>query len=971
MKTKNGKRNKKNNYFDIVAIKKWIFKSKFNTIMTIINIVGLALGTYAIGFLTAAVLFIFFDIFMFGLHYILNKGTASQKRKKKKMALMILLVLIILGLISVITFIIIIIKDAPKFDPQQLYTKEASTLYDKNGEVITTLGSEQRIKVSYEEIPKVLENAIIATEDSRFRKHNGFDLPRFAKATLTQLISHSGGGASTITMQVAKNAYTSPISSGWEGIKRKFTDIYLSVFKIEKTYTKNEILEFYVNSYYMGGGAYGVEQACQNYFGKSVSDINLSEAAMIAGLFKGGNAYDPYLYPENTEARRQTVLSLMVRHGYITEEEREEALKLTVSDIVKDYTKVESGNTTNYYAYQGFIDTVVEEVKSRTKKETGEEQNPYQIPMEIYTTMDRSKQSFLDDIMNGVTYKWENDYVQSGMVVVDTNTGEIVAVGAGRNKRAVGTYNYATMIKNQIGSTAKPLFDYGPAFEYNNWSPAQPLPDEEYSYSTGDNLHNWDSKFKGYMTLREALKLSRNIPALKTFQQVSNKKIYEFVKNLGLSPEDSNGLIHEAHSIGGYNGESPLTLSAAYASFANGGTYIEPHSFTKITYKDSDDEFNVNPITRKVMSDSTAYMVTDVLMDTAAYTTGANKVNGVSYANKTGTSNFNSATKRAWKLPDNAVNDLWVAGYSRDYAIALWYGYDSVEKGYTNKMSSGQNTKLFKAVIKGIFTGTSSFTMPSSVMEVTVEKETSTPLLASEYTPDNLKTTEVFKVGTEPTEVSNRFSKLDNVKSLKATNEGSTVKLTWDAVTSSAIDETAIRNEFSNIFKSSKYLDSFVSSRMNYIHNYIGSISYNVYKKENDGSLKLLGNTTNTNYTDSNPDTNNTYVVKTVYTIFKSNMSTGAETSIKSTKTNSIINAQINGDSNIILSVGTPYNEPAHPIIILENGIDITSKATITKTISGPKNIVDTNIEGTYTITYDISYNGYTDQLTKTIQVKP
>ena len=968
---KTNTKNKNNKHFDFNTIKKWIFKSRFNFMLTIINIIGLLLGIRIFGFITSVILFAIFDAIMLTLYWILNKGTANQKKKKKKIALMVLLGLIIFMLISSIIFIIIIIKDAPKFDPQQLYTKEASTLYDKNGEIITTLGSEQRIKITYDQIPKVLEDAIIATEDSRFRKHNGFDLPRFAKATITQLIRHGGGGASTITMQVAKNAYTSPVSSGWEGIKRKFTDIYLAVFKIEKTYTKNEILEFYVNSYYMGGGAYGVEQACQNYFGKSASDINLSEAAIIAGLFKGGNAYDPYLYPENTEARRKTVLSLMVRHGYITEEEKEEALKQTVSDLVKTTTTAETNNNTNFYAYQSFIDTVVEEVKKRTKQETGEEQNPYEIPMEIYTTMDRPKQEYIDNIMNGVTYKWENDYVQSGMVVTDTNTGEIVAVGAGRNKKAVGTYNYATMIKNQIGSTAKPLFDYGPAFEYNNWSPNQPLPDEEYSYSTGDGLHNWDSKFQGYMTLREALKLSRNIPALKTFQQVSNKKIYEFVKNLGLSPEVSNGLIHEAHAIGGYNGESPLTLAAAYASFANGGTYIEPHSFTKIKYKDSDKEFNVNPVTRKVMSDSTAYMITDVLKDTAAYTTGSNNVNGVSYANKTGTSNFTSATKKAWKLPDNAVNDLWVAGYSRDYAIALWYGYDSVEKGYTNKMSSGQNTKLFKAVIKGIFTGTSSFTMPSSVMEVTVEKETSTPLLASEYTPDNLKTTEIFKVGTEPTEVSTRFSQLNNVKNLKATNEGSTVKLTWDAVTSSAINETAIRNEFSNIFKSSRFLDSFVSSRINYNRNYIGDISYNIYKKESSGSLTLLGNTTSTNYTDNNPDTNNTYVVKTVYTIFKANMSSGAETSIKSTKTNSIINAHINGENSIILSTGTPYNEPTNPVIVLENGIDVTSKATITKTITGPKNIIDTNIEGTYTITYNISYNGYSDQLTKTIQIKP
>ena len=543
-------------------------------------------------------------------------------------------------------------------------------------------------------------------------------------------MGQGGGGASTITMQVAKNAYTSPVSSGWEGIKRKFTDIYLATFKIEKTYTKEEIIEFYVNSYYMGGGAYGVEQACQNYFGKSVSEINLSEAAMIAGLFKGGNAYDPYLYPKNTEARRKTVLALMVRHGYISEEERQIADQLTVDDIVKKHN-----SSTEYYAYQSYVDTVVEEVKSRTKKTTGTAQNPYEIPMKIYTNMDPDKQAYIDDIMNGKTYNWENEVVQAGVVVTDTNTGAIVAIGGGRNKTTIGSYNYATMIKNQIGSTAKPMYDYGPAIEYLNISPSLPIVDEKHEYSVGGSLNNWDGKYEGYMTIRNALKVSRNTTALKTFQSVSNKKISQFVSNLNLSPEYENGMLHEAHSVGGYNGESPLSMAAAYAAFANGGTYIEPHSFNKIIYSESGEEFIVTPKTQKAMSEATAYMITDILIDTAAYTTGSNKVNGVTYANKTGTSNFSSEIKKKYNLPNNAVNDLWVAGYSRDYAVAVWYGYDQIYSDYNNKVSSGQNTRLFKAVIKGVLDGKSSFTMPNSVVEIEIETGTTTPMLPSDFTP--------------------------------------------------------------------------------------------------------------------------------------------------------------------------------------------------------------------------------------------
>lgn len=953
---------------NINKIKKWLLKSKFNLFVIILSIIGVALGTYLLGFLFSLILFVVFDVIILGIHWFLNKGTAVQVRKKKKIALILFLILCIIGLVGSIVFATIIVKEAPEFNPENLYTKESSVLYDKDGEIYAKLGAEQRIKITYDQIPQVLIDAIIATEDSRFYTHNGVDLPRFLKASATQLLGRGGGGASTITMQVAKNAYTSPVSNGWEGIKRKFTDIYLAVFKIEKTYTKEEILEFYVNSYYMGGGAYGVEQASQNYFGKSVSELNLSEAAMIAGLFKGGNAYDPYLYPDNTEARRKVVLSLMLRHGYINEEEYNAAKELTVSDIVKKSDKSSSTG----YAYQSFIDTVVEEVKRRTKEETGTEQNPYEIPMEIYTTMDRSKQQYLDDLMNGKNegYKWENDVVEAGIVVTDTNTGAVVAIGAGRDKNAVGTYNYATMIKNQIGSTAKPLYDYAPAFEYNNWSPAQPLPDEEYSYSSGGNLNNWDGKYKGYMDAREALSLSRNVPALKTFKAVKNDKIKEFVTNLGLHPEGNGGIIHEAHSIGGYNGEAPLAIAAAYGAFANGGTYIEPYSFTKITYKDSDKVFTVTPKTQKAMSDSTAYMITSILIDTAVANIGSSKVNGISYALKTGTSNFSSETKRIHNLPANAVNDLWVAGYSRDYSIAIWYGYDEINKDYVNRLSSYQNIRLFKAVSKGVLSGTNSFTMPSSVVEVEIEKETSTPLLASEYTPEHLRKKELFKSGTEPTDVSTRFSKLNDVTNLKATTKGNKVTLTWNAVKSDAIDEVALRNDFSKIFTSEKYLNSFISERINYNNNYIGKISYNIYKKLDDGSLKLLGNTIDTSYEDTTTEKSTTYVVKTTYTIFKNNASDGVETTVTTTENDSIISAELNGDATIILSVGTPFTDLTKPVIVLENSIDVTDKAKITKTITGPSEDIDTSKEGTYTITYKVSYNGFKDTLTKTIQIK-
>ena len=236
-----------------------------------------------------------------------SKGNKKKINKKKLLKIILLAILgcMLLGIIALALFIMIIIKDAPEFNPKNLFTQESSIVYDGNGNEIAKLGTEKREKIEYNAMPQILIDAIVATEDSTFFQHNGFNAARFLKATFSQVLGGGGGGASTLTMQVSKNAYTSNVATGFEGIKRKFTDIYLSIEKIEKTYTKEEIMEFYVNSYYMGGGAYGVEQACQNYFGKSVNNINLAEAAMIAGIYQAPGTYDPTINPEKTEERRK------------------------------------------------------------------------------------------------------------------------------------------------------------------------------------------------------------------------------------------------------------------------------------------------------------------------------------------------------------------------------------------------------------------------------------------------------------------------------------------------------------------------------------------------------------------------------------------------------------------------------------------------------------------------------------------
>ena len=880
LSSKNNNNYMPNHYTKITRRKKKKIPIGFLVILA--SIIVLIIGIFTIGTIKSIV-FIFILNLLYFIPASIKKGKSMdpvlrKKRRKKRIKILLLLMIsgIILMIIALVAFWMYISSHAPNFDPEALFVTEPSILYDKDGNVIGKLGTEKRVIVSYDDLPEVLIDAIVATEDSKFFVHNGVDWKRFLKASVQQVMGHDVSGASTLTMQISKNAYTSKEASGIKGIIRKFTDVYISTSKIEPKYSKEEIFEFYVNSYFLGSNSYGVEQASLTYFGKSAKDLNLAEAAMIAGLFQAPGKYNPYTNPEATEKRRQTVLYLMKRHGYITDTEYKIAKEMTVDKIVKKKENQNAGDDENE-KYQVFIDMVVDEIEEKTDK------NPYTTSMEIYTTMDASKQDYLNDITNGNTYEWENDVVQTGIAVTDVKTGAIVAISGGRNYVALGT-NRATDLKNQIGSTAKPLYDYGPAIEYLNWSTYNLIVDEPISYSDGTSINNWDGQFKGMMTAREALAQSRNIPALKAFQSNNKDNILNFVKGLGLSPESP---LHEAHSIGGYNGENPLSMSAAYAAFGNNGYYTKPYSFTKIIYKDSGEEFVNTPEKTQAMSEETAYMISDMLITTSTQALGGySNINGVKFAAKTGTTNFDDKKKEALGLTNtNAINDYWVVGYNTDYSIAVWYGYDKSSSEYYNKLSSAQHSRLFQAVGKGFFTSNEGFSKPDGVVQVEVETECPEPTLPSEYTPSEFRKTELFIRGTEPTEVSKRFAKLNDVSNLKATSTGNTVTISWDAVNTPEINtENYLRTYYKNIFRNDGSLGHYISSRMSYINNNMGAIGYNVYRKEANGTLTSLGFTESTNFTTTITSSDTyTFVVKTSYSIFKNNMSDGKTVSVKAT----------------------------------------------------------------------------------------
>ena len=868
-----------------------------------------------------------------GFAHLLDK--VKNKPKQKKILNIIIIIILSLGILVMllgIAFLAYVVIKAPKFDVSQLNEKEPSILYDINGNEFERLGTEMREKVTYDELPEVLVDAIVATEDSRFFQHNGFDAPRFLKASLGQLVGHSdAGGASTLSMQVIKNSFTSADDHGIKGIIRKFTDIYLSVFKLEKNYTKEQIIEFYVNNHNLGGNIYGVKQAALAYFNKDIGDLNLAEASIIAGMFKAPNLYKP-TNTDNIKSvtrRRNTVLYLMERHGYITSEERQMATSIPVESLVDYNVSAQNGLS----KYQGYIDTVVDECIEKYKAD------PYTVSMKVYTNLDRSKQDGVDKVMNGESYTWANDTIQSGVSVLDSATGKILAIGAGRNKKGAKELNLATSdeIKRQPGSTAKPLFDYGPLIEYNNASTYgynnngnyKLFIDEPYSYTNGKSINNWDGTFMGAISMRKALSLSRNIPALKAFQQVDNKKIIEFVQNLGIEPEIENGKIHEAHALGAFTGVNSLQMAAAYAAFSNGGYYNEPYSVSKVIFRDTGEEKKHEGVRRQAMSDSTAYMITSILDDVTLIGSG----NLDKVAMKTGTTNFDEKTRKTLGMSDDAIRDSWTIGYTTKTVIGMWYGYTSATKELVNQglychnlKCSTQKDKLFAALAKEVFEkNKEEFKMPSSVVKLGIVAGSNPAKIAGAGYSGAI-TYEYFKKGSEPTSTQTTEENLAAPTNLKAVynSNNNTVSLSWNAVTPP-------------------------SSTSSY-----GTFGYNVYFNNT-----LLGFTSNTSFTvtnQSNPY--GTYKVIAAYKSYDGIRSNAATYELK--KTSSTLRVTYTPIST------TSYNvsDITRYVTVTENGNNVTSKTSNWKltSITGPggASLSTTTLStpGAYTLRYEFTYDG-------------
>lgn len=555
-------------------------------------------------------------------------------------------------------------SSAPKISRSDLTSQSITTIYDDQNRVISRLGAQKREYAKDNQIPKQLRNAVVSIEDRRFYKHHGVDTIRILGAATSNVFGRSAGmqGGSTLTQQLVKLSVFSTAASD-RTLKRKAQEAWLAI-NVEQHFSKSQILDFYINKVYMGNGIYGMQTAAQYYYGKDLNDLDLSQLALLAGMPQSPTYYNPLV--SNTKyatQRRNEVLNAMVRSNYITQSQANQAASESVTaGLDPDHGNISgSGTAVDSKVVDPYVKQVLADLQAQGY-------NPYSDGLKVHTNLDLDAQQHLYDAANK-NVQFQNDKMQAGVAVTDPHNGQIIAMLGGRHTgNVVYGLNRAVQSNRSSGSTAKPLMDYGPAIEYLQWPTFKLIADTRFVFpGTNTVLHDFDKKYKGNMTMREALVQSRNVPAIRALQAVGIKRATSFLDGLGISQKQPYTL---QNGIALYI--SPLQVSAAYAAFANGGTYYKPYYISSITTQDGSVK-QFNPKGKRAMNKATAYMITDMLKgvftDSQGSTTDA-RLNGVNQAGKTGTTNYPENSSQS------GVMDSWMAGYTKNYSIAVWTGYD-------------------------------------------------------------------------------------------------------------------------------------------------------------------------------------------------------------------------------------------------------------------------------------------------------
>lgn len=685
------------------------------------------------------------------------------------------------GFIGLLTFFVVCViaggslfayyvSSVPKLTENKLQSTNSSKIYDANGSLIADLGAEKRESASTDEIPTTLVNAITSIEDKRFFTHRGIDVYRIMGAAVNNLRRSSTQGGSTLDQQLIKLAYFSTNTSD-QTLKRKSQEIWLSL-QMERQFTKQEILTFYINKVYMGNGYYGMKTAAKYYFGKDLSDLSVAQAALLAGIPQAPTQYDPYANPDAAKERRNTVLTEMYEDKNISKEEYEQAKATDVSDGLLPLTKKAS--------YEPYLDNYIKQVIEQVS--TDANADIYSASLDVYTNLNPDIQKYIWNVYNTNDYVYyPNDSLQVASTIIDVTNGRVVAQLGSRHQDeniALGT-NQAVQTDRDWGSAMKPITDYAPAIEkgvYTNTGTT--VYDNPYNFpGSSTPIYNWDRKYYGSISLTYALQQSRNVTAVKALQAVGLDYAQSFLKDLGIEyPEMfySNAISSSTTSSDPKYGASSEKIAAAYAAFANGGTYYKPSYIKSIKFEDgSTKSFDSKGV--EAMSPQTAYMMTSMLKQvmTGGSATEA-YVPGTFNAGKTGTSNYDDdeyykVQKESGVYAYLMVPDENFVGYNTKYSMAIWTGYKNrktplhdsdldiakqiygVTSGYLNQMygagskdfdmpsgvyNNGSYVFLTGSSTSNVYTGSLGTSSSSSSLGSSQSSDSSSSQDSQQYGPD-------------------------------------------------------------------------------------------------------------------------------------------------------------------------------------------------------------------------------------------
>ena len=634
-----------------------------------------------------------------------------------------------------------------------------SIIYDGQSDVVTRLhGVQDRTWVSISELQPSTVYAFISAEDARFFEHEGVDVIRIAGAIVADIKAGSYvQGASTISQQLIKLSHLTSEKT----ISRKAEEAALA-YEMERQYSKEDILEMYLNYVYFGGGYYGIEAAAKGYFGVHASDLTLDQSAMLAGILKSPSGYAPHINYAASINRRNNILRLMRDYGYITDDEKKQA-SAGRPTILHDKRE----------EYSGYYTDAVTKSAAALMGITVDEliRGGYS----IYSAMDSDIQHYCEEMFkNGELFPAEDS--EAAIVVLEPSTGMVVAMVGGRSYTGGISFNRATDIRRQPGSVIKPVIAYAPAFEYLNYTAADMILDEETTFADY-TPSNYGNKYYGWVTVREAVTKSLNVPAVKTLSEVGVGRAKDFAKRCGIEFDDTDDSL--ALALGGFTyGVSPLQIAGAYSCFASGGIYNTPTLIKKITDRNGLTVYEYRQDSRRVMSEASAYILTSMLKSVVTEGTG-HRLNtlDIPIAGKTGTVGL-----------ANGNRDAWMAGYTPEYTAVVWQGYDSDRLGLLPSSATGGTYpalmlyELFNHIYPDGRSG--DFEKPESVKQYSIDAKTLKKqhkvVLANAMTPQSSRVTEYFTEETAPEDVSGYWAVPGSAQNLLAVREEGGVMVSFD-----------------------------------------------------------------------------------------------------------------------------------------------------------------------------------------------